>query len=140
MIVTNHELPTPARLSEPFIRRPSNPLDGIFTRLENHDLVSLFFHPQGLSPSPWLEPLLKKRTKLSDRTPGLLFKEILFRLEVLRRRASVDLDKHLSMHPALRTQHLTGSHPHALSRIGETRFTGCVGSYQLASAQFSYWG
>ena len=35
-----------------------------------------------MSPSPWLEPYVKrKKDKLSDRTPGLLFKEILLGLK-----------------------------------------------------------
>ncbi len=66
---------------------------------------------------------------------GLLFK-VSIALKGLLRQASVDPDKHLSMHPALRAQYLMGSHPHALSRIGEIRFSGCIGPYQQCQPRF----
>ena len=39
--------------------------------------------------------------------------------------ASVELSKHLSMHSALRADHMMGGKSHPLSLTGEVRFTGC---------------
>ncbi len=39
--------------------------------------------------------------------------------------ASVDLDEHLSMHPALRADHMTDGKSRPLSSTGEAEFTGC---------------
>ncbi len=41
--------------------------------------------------------------------------------------ASVEPDKHISMHPALRVSILASGNFAALSRAGEARFTGCAG-------------
>ena len=43
----------------------------------------------------------------------------------LLQQASVELDKHLSMHPALRANRVTGGKSCPLSSTGEVKFTGC---------------
>ncbi len=78
---------------------------------------------RGFSPSPLLKNLeiAKKAKELSDRMTGLLCKGIhLLPHAGLLRQASVEPDKRVSTHPALRAQYIMGCRPMPLSRISSS--------------------
>ena len=67
---------------------------------------------------------------------GLLCKEIhLLPHAGLLRQASVEPDKRVSTHPALRAQYVVGSQPTPLAELA-VRFAGCIGTYQQCQPRF----